>query len=209
MKSQDYPDLLRKPNDLAMSSFDSDNVVASEGLMIYSEFLEVRALQLILHAPRKMSMTKRLVPLLLLSGLLLGQSSQAPKDKGGNLENHPNDQKLFGDRNNAKVVLNNPPGAIQFNAPKTTHHIKLQPGTAPGEASFDYSYPYATLFGCVNNRMPERPFGAQTTVIVFATASCHFGDFLKIRGQPNGNGWDFEIDAKNDGSYSMKVRFDF
>jgi hypothetical protein len=155
----------------------------------------------------RIAMARSLVALLIFSSLLLGQSCQAPKNQ--DVEGRPNDRKLFGDSNNAKVVVDSAPGAIQFTAPNTTHHITLQPGTAPGDASFDYSYPYATLFGCVNNRMPNRPFGPQTTVIVFATASCHYGNFLKIRGHQNGNGWDFEIDARNDGTYSMKVRFDF
>jgi hypothetical protein len=46
-------------------------------------------------------------------------------------------------------------------------------------------------------------------VFVFAITSCGNGDELPIRGAKVGNGWDFEIDANQNGTFAMKVRFDF
>jgi len=46
--------------------------------------------------------------------------------------------------------------------------------------------------------------------VVFAKAACDWKTLsLPIRGVKNGDGWDFQVDALNNGSYTMKVRFDF
>jgi hypothetical protein len=101
-------------------------------------------------------------------------------------------------------------GVIVFDAPEQLHRLRIVSGSAPGESTFSYSWPGGNLYGCLNNRMPDRKFKQKGgKVVVFARQACGGGSDLPIRGTQNGNGWDFEVDSLQNGTYSMKVRFDF
>lgn len=114
--------------------------------------------------------------------------------------------------------LRTPTDPIEFDAPMQDYTIHIVSG-AVGEIAFAISDttgggpgggPYH-LFACVNSSRPSRRFKQHGgRVVAFAKAACNINTrSLPIRGVQNGNGWDFEIDALNDGTYSMKVRFDF
>jgi hypothetical protein len=107
-----------------------------------------------------------------------------------------------------------PTDPIVFDAPLQWHTIHIVSGAVNGVV-FAYSdttggEPYK-LFGCVNSSVPSRRFKQKGgRVVAFAKAACDWkARSLPIRGTQNGNGWDFEIDALNNGTYSMKVRYEF
>jgi hypothetical protein len=99
---------------------------------------------------------------------------------------------------------------ILFDAPEQWHRLRIVSGQAPGESTFKYTWPGEQLIGCLNNRMPDRKFKQKGgRVFVFATTACGNGSELPIRGAKDGSGWNFEIDAYQNGTFAMKVRFDF